>query len=84
VVNEVISADPGEYFRNSLFYQVCGEEFVAKAFEYAHEADPGALLFYNDYNEINAVKREKIFKLVKSLKEAGVPIHGVGLQVIGP
>jgi endo-1,4-beta-xylanase len=80
VVNEVISDNPGEYFRNSLFYQVCGEEFVAKAFEYAHEADPGALLFYNDYNEINAVKREKIFKLVKSLKEAGVPIHGVGLQ----
>jgi len=80
VVNEVISDNPDEYFRNSLFYQICGEEFVAKAFQYAHEADPGALLFYNDYNEINAVKREKIFKLVKGLKDAGVPIHGVGLQ----
>lgn len=80
VVNEVISDNPNEYFRNSLFYQICGEEFVAKAFQYAHAADPGALLFYNDYNEINAVKREKIFKLVKGLKEAGIPIHGVGLQ----
>lgn len=80
VVNEVIADNPNEYFRNSLFYQICGEEFVAKAFQYAHEADPGAQLFYNDYNEINASKREKIFKLVKGLKDAGVPIHGVGLQ----
>jgi endo-1,4-beta-xylanase len=80
VVNEVISDNPNEYFRNSLFYQICGEEFVAKAFQYAHEADPDALLFYNDYNEINAIKREKIFKLVKGLKDTGIPIHGVGLQ----
>ena len=40
VVNEAISDKPGEYFRNSLWYQICGEDFVAKAFEYAHEADP--------------------------------------------
>jgi len=80
VVNEVISDKPGEYFRNSEFYKICGEEFVAKAFQYAHEADPDALLFYNDYNEINPEKREKIFRLVKSLKDAGVPIHGIGMQ----
>lgn len=80
VVNEVISYKANQYFRNSKFYEICGEEFVAKAFEYAHEADPKALLFYNDYNEINAVKREKIYRLVKGLKDAGVPIHGVGLQ----
>jgi endo-1,4-beta-xylanase len=80
VVNEAISDKPDEYFRNSLWYQVCGEDFVAKAFQYAHEADPKALLFYNDYNEINAVKREKIYKMVKGLKDAGVPIHGLGLQ----
>jgi len=80
VVNEVISDNPNEYFRNSLFYQICGEDFVTRAFQYAHDADPEALLFYNDYNEINAIKREKIFKLVKSLKDAGVPVHGVGLQ----
>jgi endo-1,4-beta-xylanase len=80
VVNEVISDKQDEYFRNSEFYKICGEDFVAKAFQFAHEADPDALLFYNDYNEINPVKREKIFKMVKGLKEAGIPIHGVGLQ----
>ena len=80
VVNEAISDKPGEYLRPSLWYQVCGEEYIVRAFEYAHAADPNAILFYNDYNEINATKREKIYKLVKSLKDAGVPIGGVGLQ----
>lgn len=80
VVNEVISDNPNEYFRNSQWYRICGEEFVEKAFEYAHAADPNALLFYNDYNETVPSKREKIYKMVKKLKEKGVPIHGVGLQ----
>lgn len=80
VANEVISDKEDEYFRPSLFYQICGEEFVAKAFEYAHAADPDALLFYNDYNEINPVKREKIIRMVKDLQAKGIPIHGIGLQ----
>ncbi|MES2005798.1 MAG: endo-1,4-beta-xylanase [Bacteroidota bacterium] len=80
VVNEAISDKPDEYLRNSPWLRICGEEYIAKAFEYAHAADPGALLFYNDYNEIDPVKREKIYRLVKSLKDAGVPIHGIGLQ----
>ena len=80
VANEVISDKAGEYFRPSLFYEICGEEFVAKAFEYAHEADPQALLFYNDYNEISPVKREKIIRMIKGLQQSGVPIHGIGLQ----
>jgi endo-1,4-beta-xylanase len=80
VVNEVISDNPAEFYRNSPWYRICGEEFISKAFEYAHAADPDALLFYNDYNEINPVKRDKIIKMVQKLKEAGVPIHGVGLQ----
>ncbi len=80
VVNEAISDKPDEYLRNSLWYQICGEEYIAKAFEYAHEADPKAILFYNDYNEINSVKRDKIYKLVKSLKDAGVPVNAIGLQ----
>ena len=45
VVNEVISDKQDEYFRPSLWYKICGEEFVAKAFQWAHEADPDALLF---------------------------------------
>jgi endo-1,4-beta-xylanase len=80
VVNEAISDKPEEYLRPSKWLQICGEEYIAKAFQYAHEADPNAQLFYNDYNEITASKREKIHKLVKSLKDAGVPIHGLGLQ----
>ena len=80
VVNEAISDKPDEFYRNSPWYRICGEEFIAKAFEYAHAADPKAILFYNDYNEINPVKRDKIYKMVKDLKAKGVPIHGVGLQ----
>jgi len=80
VVNEVISDRPDEFYRNSVWYRICGEEYIARAFEYAHAADPKAILFYNDYNEINPVKRDKIYKLVKDLKDKGIPIHGVGLQ----
>jgi len=80
VVNEAISDNVNEVYRKSAWYKIIGEEYIAKAFQYAHEADPSALLFYNDYNEINAVKGEKIIKMVTDLKKAGVPIHGVGLQ----
>ena len=80
VVNEVISDNPNEFYRNSAFYRICGEDFVAKAFEYAHAADPKAILFYNDYNEISDTKRGKIIKMVNDLKAKGIPIHGIGLQ----
>jgi len=80
VVNEAISDNAGEYYRPSPWYKICGEEYIVKAFQYAHEADPDALLFYNDYNEINAVKREKIIGMINGLRNAGIPIHGVGLQ----
>ncbi len=80
VVNEAISDRRDEYLRNSPWLQICGEEFIEAAFRYAHEADPKAMLFYNDYNEIDPVKRAKIIRLVKSLQQKGVPIHGIGLQ----
>jgi endo-1,4-beta-xylanase len=80
VVNEVIDDDAAKYYRDSKWYSICGEDFITKAFEFAHEADPDALLFYNDYNTENAAKREKIYQLVKKLIEAKVPVHGVGLQ----
>ncbi len=80
VVNEAVSDNKDEYLRPSTWLQICGEGYIAKAFQWAHEADPDARLFYNDYNEISPIKREKIYRLVKSLKEAGVPIHGLGLQ----
>lgn len=80
VVNEAVSDSGDELLRKSKWLEIIGEDFIAKAFEYAHTADPGALLFYNDYNESVPHKREKIYALVKSLKEKGVPIHGIGLQ----
>ncbi|SNR67371.1 MULTISPECIES: endo-1,4-beta-xylanase [Hymenobacter] len=80
VVNEAIADNPSEFLRNSEWYQICGEDFIAKAFEYAHEADPKAVLFYNDYNTERPEKRERVYKLLKKLVDAKVPIHAVGLQ----
>lgn len=80
VVNEVIADDSATYFRNSLWHQITGEDFVSKAFEYAHAADPNAVLFYNDYNTENPVKREKIYRMLKKMLDAKIPVHGVGLQ----
>lgn len=79
VVNEVID-DGQKTYRESDWYKICGPDFIAAAFRYAHEADPDALLFYNDYNTENPVKREKIIKMIKGLLDEGVPIHGIGLQ----
>src|SRR5436190_13554147 len=80
VVNEAISDNPSEFLRNSIWYRICGEDFIVKAFEYAHAADPNAKLFYNDYNEVQPEKRDRIYKLLKKLKDQGVPIHGMGMQ----
>ena len=80
VVNEAIGDDNTQLLRNSDWYRICGEDFIIKAFEYAHEADPEAKLFYNDYNTERPEKRERIYKLLKKLVKAGVPINGVGLQ----
>ncbi len=103
VVNEAISDGGGGFggfggfgrrgqapspYRDSRHYQLCGDEFIAKAFEFAREADPNALLFYNDYNECDPGKRDRIFNMVKKMKDAGVPIDGIGMQghynVYGP
>ncbi|MCJ8208606.1 endo-1,4-beta-xylanase [Mucilaginibacter sp. RS28] len=80
VVNEAIDDDSTKFLRNSMWYKICGEDFIPKAFEYAHEADPSAKLFYNDYNSEHPGKRERIYKLLKQLVDAHVPIDGVGLQ----
>ena len=80
VVNEAVPDGGTELYRHSKFYDIIGETYIEKAFEYAHRADPDALLFYNDYNTEDPAKRERIYQLVKTLKNKGVPIHGVGLQ----
>lgn len=79
VVNEVI-ADDTTFLRKSKWQEITGEDFIQKAFEYAHEADPNAVLFYNDYNTEIPAKRDKIYRLLKNLLAKGVPVHGVGLQ----
>jgi endo-1,4-beta-xylanase len=80
VVNEAVPDTTDAIYRASKFYKIIGPEFIEKAFEYAHEADPNALLFYNDYDTEKKFKREKILTLLKGLIAKGVPIHGVGLQ----
>lgn len=78
VVNEAI-LDDGSY-RHSPFYEILGEEFIPLAFEYAHEADPDAELYINDYSMFLPEKREAYVKLIGELQERGVRIDGVGMQ----
>ena len=80
VVNEALDDNDAKTFRETDWYKICGEEYIAKSFQWAHEADPDALLFYNDYNTEFPGKRDKVYNLVKKLKDAGVPINGIGLQ----
>jgi len=80
VVNEAIGDDQHTFLRNSSWYQICGEDFIFKAFEYAHQADPKAQLFYNDYNTERPEKRDRIYKLLKKMKAAHIPVDGIGLQ----
>lgn len=77
-MNEAIMED-GSY-RKSKFYEILGEEFIPLAFQYAHEADPDAELYYNDYGMDVPGRREGVVKLVRSLKEKGLRIDAVGMQ----
>ncbi|WP_255702697.1 endo-1,4-beta-xylanase [Antarcticibacterium sp. 1MA-6-2] len=78
VVNEAIEDDGS--FRKSKFYEIIGEDFIRLAFEFAHEADPNAQLYYNDYSMANPRKRDGVVKMVKKLQSENIPIHGIGMQ----
>lgn len=78
VVNEAIE-DDGR-FRRSPFYEIVGEDFIEIAFKAAHEADPDAELYYNDFSMAKPGKRAAVCKLVRKLKAAGCRIDGVGMQ----
>ena len=67
-------------YRQSTHFKLCGDEFIAKAFQFAHEADPNAILFYNDYNAADPAKCERIYNMVKKMQDLGVPITGIGMQ----
>ncbi len=78
VVNEIL--DDNGQLRKTKWLEIIGEDYIAKAFEYAHEADPDAELYYNDFSLELPAKRDGCVRLVKDLKAKGVPIHGVGIQ----
>ncbi len=78
VVNESI-LDDGSY-RPSFFYRILGEEYIPLAFQFAHEADPDAELYINDYGMANPNKRAGILRVVRQLKERGLRIDGIGMQ----
>jgi len=87
VVNEAF--DEGGALKTSIWYNRPGIGLVGKstayieqAFRWAHEADPQALLFYNDNGAETAnTKSDAIYAMVKDLKARGVPIDGVGMQM---
>jgi endo-1,4-beta-xylanase len=78
VVNEAFE-DNGSY-RNSKFYRILGKEFIRYAFQFAHEADPDAELYYNDYSMEVPAKCDAVVELVKQLRAAGCRIDAVGSQ----
>jgi endo-1,4-beta-xylanase len=80
VVNEAISDGGPDLLRKTAWSEIIGPDFIAKAFEYAHEADPDAILRYNDYGLENPEKRRKLISLIKSLQEQKVPVMAIGTQ----
>ncbi|HZK35258.1 MAG TPA: endo-1,4-beta-xylanase [Bacillota bacterium] len=80
VVNEAVEDQGDVCLRDSKWLKIVGKDFIKIAFEIAREADPKAKLFYNDYNAVVPKKRDKIFGLLKDLKEKDTPIDGMGIQ----
>lgn len=86
VVNEAIH-DGGnaetattEGLRNSKWMQSLGPEYLTLAFKFAHEADPNAMLYYNDYNIESGPKHASSMVLLKRLLKDEAPVHAVGIQ----
>ena len=78
VVNEAI--DNNGELRDTKYLQIIGPDYIQKAFEYAHQADPNAQLYYNDYNMCNDVHRQGVIRLIKQLQDSGIRIDAVGMQ----
>jgi endo-1,4-beta-xylanase len=78
VVNEALNEDGT--LRQSPWMKSIGEDYLLKAYQFAHEADPSAQLYYNDYSLENLPKQRGAVALIRKLQSEGVPIAGVGLQ----
>lgn len=82
VVNEVISDDPHQVYReDSPWYRALGKDYIAIAFRAARAADPDVKLYINEYSTDDASKRAKLLAVVRELRAEGVPIDGVGHQM---
>lgn len=68
------------FYRDSLWRQIIGDDYIELAFKFAHEADPNARLLYNDYAMNQKEKAQFVAEMVKDLKAKGTPIHEVGIQ----
>jgi len=80
VVNEPVT-DEGSTLRDCLWSQKLGEDYIGLAFTAAHEADPNALLFLNEYNlEYTPKKRATLLRAAERALKNGAPIHGIGTQ----
>ena len=79
VVNEALNEDGT--LRDSPWHRIIGDDYLEHAFRFAHEADPDAELYYNDYSLENAPKRNGAVRLVRGLQEAGVRVTGIGTQM---
>jgi endo-1,4-beta-xylanase len=80
VVNEAISDNDGEWLRDTPARRAIGDDYIQKAFQFAHEADPDAALYYNDYNIEDPEKLPKVLKLIKTLQDHKVRLDSVGIQ----
>ncbi|MGA2685853.1 MAG: endo-1,4-beta-xylanase [Verrucomicrobiota bacterium] len=78
VVNEALQDDGT--LRKSPWEKIIGDDYIEKAFQYAHEADPDAILRYNDYSLENEPKRSGAIALIKKLQAEGIPVTAIGLQ----
>ena len=81
VVNEVVHPQGPGCLRDTRWLQVVGPDYIEHAFRYAHEADPGARLFVNDFETTDPAKRSCLLALVRDLRARGVPVHGMGHQL---
>lgn len=78
VLNEAFNEDGS--LRNTKWFEIIGKDYIQLAFEFANAADPGAELYYNDYNNELPAKREGIIPIIKDLKQKGIKIDGLGIQ----
>ena len=78
VVNEAFEDDGTP--RQSLFHQILGTDYIPLAFQYAHEADPAAQLYYNDFSMNKAAKVEGVCRFFRPLIEQGLPVTAIGMQ----